>query len=140
MDTGAGSRQRSQQGTVSSQPTSRCLEELVQLLLHLHGAGAWLGGRLHQGIGPLAGAFEHMLEDGQSGSFQALGDGIYSTIVSLCRQLVVLLPAAYLLSLTGQVQRVWLAFPIAEVVSGTVTFICFTRIYRQKIRPLFHVL
>ena len=73
-------------------------------------------------------------------SFQALGNGIYSTIVSLCRQLVVLLPAAYLLSLTGQVQRVWLAFPIAEVVSGTVTFICFARIYRQKIRPLFHVL
>ena len=70
-------------------------------------------------------------------SFQALGNGIYSTIVSLCRQLVVLLPAAYLLSLTGQVQRVWLAFPIAEVVSGTVTFICFTRIYRQKIKPLF---
>lgn len=69
-------------------------------------------------------------------SFQALGDGIYSTIVSLCRQLVVLLPAAYLLSLTGEVQRVWLAFPIAEVVSGTVTFICFTRIYRQKIKPL----
>ena len=73
-------------------------------------------------------------------SFQALGNGIYSTIVSLCRQLVVLLPVAYLLSLTGEVQMVWLAFPIAEVVSGTVTFICFTRIYRQKIRPLFHVL
>ena len=70
-------------------------------------------------------------------SFQALGNGIYSTIVSLCRQLVVLLPVAYLLSLTGEVQRVWLAFPIAEVVSGTVTFICFTRIYRQKIKPLF---
>ena len=70
-------------------------------------------------------------------SFQALGDGIYSTIVSLCRQLVVLLPVAYLLSLTGEVQRVWLAFPIAEIVSGTVTFICFTRIYRQKIKPLF---
>ena len=70
-------------------------------------------------------------------SFQALGNGIYSTIVSLCRQLVVLLPVAYLLSLTGDVQRVWLAFPIAEIVSGTVTFICFTRIYRQKIKPLF---
>lgn len=70
-------------------------------------------------------------------SFQALGNGIYSTIVSLCRQLVVLLPVAYLLSLTGEVQRVWLAFPIAEIVSGTVTFICFTRIYRQKIKPLF---
>ena len=70
-------------------------------------------------------------------SFQALGNGIYSTIVSLCRQLVVLLPVAYLLSLTGEVQRVWLAFPIAEIVSGTVTFICFTRIYHQKIKPLF---
>ena len=72
-----------------------------------------------------------------SSTFQALGNGIYSTIVSLCRQLVVLLPVAYLLSLTGEVQRVWLAFPIAEIVSGTVTFICFTRIYRQKIKPLF---
>ena len=70
-------------------------------------------------------------------SFQALGNGIYSTIVSLCRQLVVLLPVAYLLSLTGEVQRVWLAFPIAEIVSGTLTFICFPRIYRQKIKPLF---
>ena len=70
-------------------------------------------------------------------SFQALGDGIYSTIVSLCRQLIVLLPAAYLLSLTGDVQKVWLAFPIAEVVSGAVTFICFNRIYRKKIKPLF---
>ncbi len=70
-------------------------------------------------------------------SFQALGNGIYSTIVSLCRQLIVLLPAAYLLSLTGDVHKVWLAFPIAEVASGTVTFLCFARIYRQKIRPLF---
>ena len=70
-------------------------------------------------------------------SFQALGDGVYSTIVSLCRQLVVLLPAAYLLSLTGDVHKVWLAFPIAEVVSGIVTFICFTRIYRMKIKPMF---
>ena len=50
---------------------------------------------------------------------------------------MVLLPAAYLLSLTGDVQKVWLAFPIAEVVSGTVTFICFNRIYRQKMKPLF---
>ena len=69
-------------------------------------------------------------------SFQALGNGIYSTIVSLCRQLVVLLPVAYLMSLTGDVHNVWLAFPIAEVASGAVTFICFTRIYRRKIKPM----
>ena len=69
--------------------------------------------------------------------FQALGNGIYSTIVSICRQMLVLLPAAYLLSLTGQVNAVWLSYPIAEVVSGTVTLILFRRIYRQKIAPLF---
>ena len=70
-------------------------------------------------------------------SFQALGNGIYSTIVSLCRQLIVLLPAAYLLSLTGKVNNVWWAFPIAEMMSLLVTLICFTRIYRQKIHPMF---
>ncbi len=69
--------------------------------------------------------------------FQALGNGIYSTIVSLCRQLIVLLPVAYLLSLTGDVNMVWWAFPIAEVVSATVTGILFARIYRMKIAPLF---
>ena len=69
--------------------------------------------------------------------FQALGNGIYSTIVSICRQMLVLLPAAYLLSLTGQVNAVWLAYPTAEVVSGTVTLLLFRRIYRQKIAPLF---
>ncbi len=70
-------------------------------------------------------------------SFQALGKGIYSTIVSLCRQMVVLLPAAYLLSLTGEVNAVWWAFPIAEVMSLTVTALCFLRIYRRQIRPLY---
>lgn len=70
-------------------------------------------------------------------SFQALGNGIYSTIVSLCRQMLVLLPAAYLLSLTGQVNAVWLSFPIAEVVSGTVTLLLYWRIYRRKIKPLY---
>ena len=69
--------------------------------------------------------------------FQALGNGIYSTIVSICRQMLVLLPAAYLLSLTGQVNAVWLAYPVAEVASGTVTLLLFRRIYRQKIAPLF---
>ena len=69
-------------------------------------------------------------------SFQALGNGIYSTITSLCRQLLALLPAAYLLSLTGNVHAVWWAFPIAEIVSATVTLILFSRIYKKRIKPL----
>ena len=71
-----------------------------------------------------------------SASFQALGDGIYSTITSLCRQMLVLLPAAWLLSLTGEVTLVWWAFPIAEVVSVAVTLFFYRRIYRQKIKPM----
>ena len=71
-------------------------------------------------------------------SFQALGNGIYSSITSMCRQLVVLLPAAYLLSLTGNVNNVWWAFPIAEVASGLVTVILFSRLYRMKIKPMLH--
>ena len=68
--------------------------------------------------------------------FQALGNGSYSTITSLCRQLVVLLPAAYLLSLTGRVNNVWFSYPIAEIASGSLTCYFFLRIYRQKIAPL----
>ena len=71
-----------------------------------------------------------------SASFQAMGDGIYSTITSLCRQLVVLLPVAYLLSLTGEVVNVWWAFPIAEVASLCATVFFYCRIYRRKIKPL----
>ena len=70
-------------------------------------------------------------------TFQALGTGIYSTIVSLCRQLVVLLPAAYLLSLSGVVTRVWWAWPIAESMGLTMTVLLFLRNYRQRIKPLY---
>ena len=74
-----------------------------------------------------------------SASFQALGVGIYSTISSLCRQLLVLLPVAWLLSLTGQINNVWLAFPIAEVFSLLVILILYHRIYKNKIKPLYDV-
>ena len=49
--------------------------------------------------------------------FQSIGNPIHALIISVCRQLVVLLPAAYLLSLTRRLELVWLAFPIAELVS-----------------------
>lgn len=69
--------------------------------------------------------------------FQALGNGMYATITSLARQLLILLPVAYLMSLSGNVDLVWLSYPIAEVVACGVTLAFFLRIYRQKIKPLF---
>lgn len=52
-----------------------------------------------------------------SSVFQALGHAFRSMLVSIARQIVVLLPAAFLLSLSGSVSAVWWAFPIAELVS-----------------------
>lgn len=69
------------------------------------------------------------------GVFQALGNGLYSTVVSLGRQLFVLLPAAYLLSLTGEVNMVWWAFVIAEFASLMLTTFFFIRIYKNRIVP-----
>ena len=57
-------------------------------------------------------------------------------LVSIARQLVVLLPAAYLLSLLGNVNYVWWAFPIAEVMSLTMTIIFLIRINRSVIRHI----
>ena len=61
--------------------------------------------------------------------FQALGNGVYSMLVSIARQLIVLLPVAYLLSRTGNIDMVWWAFPIAELVSGGLTIFFLVRIH-----------
>ena len=53
------------------------------------------------------------------------------------RQLVVLLPAAFLLSLSGDVHLVWWSFPIAEVVSMATSLFFYSRIYNRQIKPLF---
>lgn len=68
--------------------------------------------------------------------FQALGNGVYSLIVSVCRQLVVLLPCAWVLAVTLGLHAVWWAFPLAEIASTVITLVLFRRIYRQKIQPL----
>lgn len=68
--------------------------------------------------------------------FQALGNAIFSMIVSIARQLVVLLPAAYLLSLSGKLNLVWWAFPIAEVASLTLSVVFLRWVYRHRIAPL----
>ncbi len=73
-----------------------------------------------------------------SGVFQALGKSMYSMLVSIARQLVVLIPAAYLFSLSGNIDLVWLAFPVAEIASLLVSVFMMVRLYRQKIRPLYN--
>lgn len=65
--------------------------------------------------------------------FQALGRAVYSMINSIMRQLVVLLPAAYFLSLTGEVNNVWWAFLIAEVMSFVVTLFFLFKVNREII-------
>ena len=69
-------------------------------------------------------------------SFQALGKSHFSTIVSFCRQIIVLLPAAYFLSKTGVLNNVWFAFPVAEVMSLVVSLICFRYVYKTLIVKL----
>lgn len=68
--------------------------------------------------------------------FQALGNGIYSLIVSVARQLVCILPLAYFFAKIGGVLAVWYAFPLAEIISVVMSTILFIRIYREKIKPL----
>lgn len=65
--------------------------------------------------------------------FQALGNGIYSMIVSVARQLCVLLPVAYLLSLSGNVNLIWWSFPIAELMSVAMSAYFLIRINREII-------
>lgn len=67
-------------------------------------------------------------------AFQALGSATYSMLVSIARQLVVLLPAAYLLSLTGKVEYVWWSFPIAELMSMLMTVIFLMKVYKEVIQ------
>ena len=59
--------------------------------------------------------------------FQAIGNPVHSLIVSVCRQMVVLLPVAWLLSRTGRLELVWWSFPIAEVMSFTLSTIFLRR-------------
>ena len=71
-----------------------------------------------------------------SSTFQALGNGMFSLIVSVCRQLVVLLPAAWLLSHTGNVNAVWFAFPIAELVAVTLCAVFMRKCHRDILLPM----
>lgn len=68
--------------------------------------------------------------------FQALGRAVFSLIVSVMRQLVVLVPAAYILAKLGGIHAVWWSFPIAELMSCLMSGIFLAWIYREVIRLL----
>lgn len=68
--------------------------------------------------------------------FQAMGNGVYSLIISICRQLVVLLPIAYIFAAAFGLQAVWWSYPLAEIVAVVMSSLFLRRIYKLKIKPL----
>jgi len=73
-----------------------------------------------------------------SSMFQAMGHGMFGLVISLVRQLFVLLPSAWLLSLTGILELIWWAFPIAEVASLIMCLVFHRLVYRRDILPMSH--
>ena len=71
-----------------------------------------------------------------SSVFQAFAQSIYSLIISVMRQLVVLIPAAWLLAQTGNVNNVWWSFFVAEIISLLASIFFFKKVYNSTIRPL----
>ena len=68
---------------------------------------------------------------------QALGHGVISLIISILRQLAVLLPSAFIFSKIFGLDAVWIAFPLAECVALTVTILFWRRVHQAEIQPLF---
>lgn len=69
-------------------------------------------------------------------TFQALGHGFLSMFASIARQLVVLLPAAYILALIGGLNTIWFAFPLAEISALSLSIVFFRRLYNKVLKPL----
>ena len=68
--------------------------------------------------------------------FQAMGNGVYSLIVSIARQLVCILPLAYFFARAFGLHAVWYSIPLAEITSVVLSSILFRKIYVEKIKPL----
>ena len=67
---------------------------------------------------------------------KALGNGVYSLIISVARQLVCILPLAWFFARTFGLHAVWLSLPLAEITSVVLSSILFRKIYLDKIKPL----
>ena len=70
-------------------------------------------------------------------TMQALGHGVVSLIISVMRQLVVLLPSAFIFSRVWGLNATWISFPLAEAVALVVTIVLFRKVYRNEIQPIF---
>jgi putative MATE family efflux protein len=68
--------------------------------------------------------------------FQAVGNALYSMYISIARQLVVLLPVAYILAKIGGLSMIWWCFPIAEVMSMMISLICLRRTMKTKLAQM----
>ncbi len=68
--------------------------------------------------------------------FQAVGKAMYSLYVSVARQLIVLLPAAYILAKLGGLDLIWWSFPIAEIMSGLISTICLILVFKKVINRI----
>lgn len=71
-----------------------------------------------------------------SSVFQALGNGVYSMLMSFARQIVVILPVAFIFAKLFGLDAVWYAYPIAEIVSVVMCVFMLKRIIDKKVRPL----
>ena len=71
-----------------------------------------------------------------SSTFQSLGRGVLALIVSVVRQLVVLIPAAFLLAKVGGVNAVWWSFPIAEVFSASLCAVFLAQCNNRILKPM----
>jgi len=72
--------------------------------------------------------------------FQAVGDGYISMLISITRQLIFLLPIAYLLGHFLGLNALWYAFIIAESSALALSLIFFARVYRKRIKPLYAII
>ncbi len=70
------------------------------------------------------------------GSFQAFGNGVFSLIISFIRQIIVLIPVAFLFSKIATVNEIWFAFPIAELSAVVMCTLFYIHIYKKKIKKL----
>ncbi len=71
-----------------------------------------------------------------SSAFQGLGNGVYSLILSVARQLVFILPAAFIFGKIWDLKGVWFSYPFAEIAGFMIAVVLFIKIYKEKIAPL----
>ncbi len=68
--------------------------------------------------------------------FQAFGNGVYSLVISIVRQLVIILPVAYILAVNFGLNETWWSYPVSEIASLVMSTVFFIMLYKQKIKEI----